>query len=99
MRVIVAGLAVLLIVAQWSLWVGHGGWLRVWDLQRQLAAQRDSNAAAAARNEALATELDSLRQGREAVEERARYELHMMRADETFFQFVPASAAAAVPAR
>ncbi|HUN91672.1 MAG TPA: cell division protein FtsB [Burkholderiaceae bacterium] len=88
MRLIVAALALLLLAEQWSLWFGKGGWLRVRDLQRQVTLQRDANAVATRRNDALATEVQSLRAGREAIEERARYELHMMRSDELFFQFV-----------
>lgn len=83
-------LGALALAIQWPLWLGHGGWLRVWDLQRQLEARQTTNAALRARNQALAAELASLRQGSEAIEERARRELHMMRPDETFFQFVPA---------
>ena len=93
MRVWVAVLAVLLIAVQWPLWVGKGSWLRVHDLQAQLERQRTSNAALVARNETLAAELRSLREGREAVEERARQELNMIRADEVFFQVVPAAPA------
>ena len=79
-------LAVLLLVIQWPLWFGRGGWLRVWELQRQLDSQRSANAELDARNTALAAELHSLEQGREAVEERAREDLHLMRGDEIFFQ-------------
>jgi len=84
-------LVAMLIAIQWPLWLGHGGWLRVWDLQRQLEARQASNAALRARNQVLLAELASLRQGSEAIEERARRELHMMRSDETFFQFVRAA--------
>jgi cell division protein FtsB len=80
-------LAVLALAIQWPLWLGHGGWVRVWDLQHQLAARQAINAGLHARNQALVAELASLHQGSEAIEERARGELHMMRADETFFQF------------
>jgi cell division protein FtsB len=101
MRLIVAALLGLLLIVQWTLWLGHGGWLRVWELQRQVAAQQVANGDLAARNEARATEVQSLRDGREAIEERARYDLHMIRADELFFQFVPPGtpmpATAAVP--
>jgi cell division protein FtsB len=90
-------LALLLLLIQWPLWLGHGGWLRVWDLQRQLAARQDGNGALRARNQALGAEIASLRQGSEAIEERARGELHMMRGNETFFQYraAPAQPAAA----
>jgi len=84
-------LGAMLIAIQWPLWLGHGGWLRAWDLQRQVQARQASNAALRARNQMLGAELASLRQGSEAIEERARRELHMMRPDETFFQFVRAA--------
>ena len=90
-------LAGLLVAIQWPLWVGHGGWLRVWDLQRQLAMRQSANAALRDHNQALTAEIASLRQGSEAIEERARGELHMLRPDETFFQ-LPAGSASAPPA-
>jgi cell division protein FtsB len=89
MRLLTLTLAALLIVIQWPLWFGKGGWFRVADIQRQLDAQRDSNLTLAQRNAALAAEVRSFREGREAVEERARTELHMIREDELFFQVVP----------
>jgi cell division protein FtsB len=79
-------LALLLLAIQWPLWLGRGGWLRVWDLQRQLDSQRSADSELDLRNAALSAELRSLVQGREAIEERAREDLHLMRADETFFQ-------------
>jgi cell division protein FtsB len=81
-----AVLAVLLLAIQWPLWFGRGGWLRVWDLQHQLDSQRSANSELETRNLALAAELRSLQEGREAIEERAREDLHLMRGDETFFQ-------------
>jgi cell division protein FtsB len=86
MRRLAAVLAALLIAIQWPLWFGRGGWLRVRELQHQLAAQRASNAELDVRNQALVAELRSMQQGREAIEERAREELHLIRADEVFFQ-------------
>ena len=86
MKRLAAVLAVLLLAIQWPLWFGRGGWLRVSDLQRQLDAQRSANADLEARNAAWAAELHSLEQGREAIEERARGDLHLMRNDEIFFQ-------------
>jgi len=90
-------LAGLLLAIQWPLWFGHGGWLRVWDLQHQLAGRQATNAALRARNQALTAEIASLRQGSEAIEERARGELHMMRPGETFFELPPATSAAGGP--
>jgi cell division protein FtsB len=84
-----AVLAVLLLAIQWPLWFGRGGWLRVWELQHQLDSQRTANADLDAHNAALSAELRSLEQGREAIEERAREDLHLMRSDEIFFQQLP----------
>ena len=88
MRLLAIVLAALLIGIQWPLWFGKGGWLRAWDLDRQLIAQRGVNGALNARNAELAAEVASLREGREAIEERARHELNMVRDGETFFQIV-----------
>lgn len=96
MRLLAIVLTALLIAIQWPLWVGKGGWLRAWDLDRQLITQRGINGALNARNAELAAEVASLREGREAIEERARHELNMVRDGEVFFQFVvpkPESAA------
>ena len=89
MRRLATVLAVLLLAIQWPLWFGRGGWLRVWDLQHQLDTQRADNATLDARNAARSAELRSLEQGREAIEERARADLHLMRNDELFFQQLP----------
>ena len=88
MRLLAIVLAALLIAIQWPLWFGKGGWLRVWDLDRQLIAQRGINGALNARNAGLAAEVASLREGREANQERARHELNMVRDGEVFFQIV-----------
>lgn len=88
MRIVAVLLAVLLVAIQWPLWFGKGGWLRVSELERQLAAQRTINAGLTERNAQLAAEVASLREGREAIEERARHELNMVRDGETFFQMI-----------
>ncbi len=93
MRTLAIVLAVLLAAIQWPLWFGKGGWLRVAELDRQLAAQRAANEELAARNAQLAAEVASFRAGREAIEERARSQLNMIRSDELFFQFVPVGTA------
>lgn len=88
MKALAAILAVLIVAIQYPLWLGKGGWLRVWDVERQLAGQRAKNDQLEARNGALAAEVKDLKQGLEAIEERARYELGYVRADEVFFQIV-----------
>jgi cell division protein FtsB len=88
MRAFALILGVLLVLIQHPLWLGKGGWLRVWDVDRQLASQRAKNDMLQARNEALDAEVRDLKQGYEAIEERARFELGMVRKDEVFFQIV-----------
>jgi len=81
-------LVALIVLIQYPLWLGKGSWLRVWDMDRQVEVQRSKNRQLEARNNALAAEVKDLRQGTEAIEERARYELGMIRPDEVFFQVV-----------
>ena len=88
MKILAGILGALIVAIQVPLWLGKGGWLRVWDVDRQVASQRARNAQLEARNAALAAEVRDLKQGLEAVEERARYELGMVRHDEVFFQIV-----------
>ena len=88
MRWVVYVVLALVLLVQWPLWFGKGGWLRVSELQRAVQAQREANAALTARNNALAAEVRSLKEGREAIEERARHELQMTRGDEVFFQLI-----------
>ena len=79
---------VLLIAAlQYPMWLGRGGWLQVRELGRAVAKQHDANAVLKARNDALDADVRDLKTGFEAVEERARSELGMIRQDEVFFQF------------
>jgi len=81
-------LVALIVLIQYPLWLGKGSWLRVWDMDRQVEVQRSKNRQLETRNNALAAEVKDLRQGTEAIEERARYELGMIRPDEVFFQVV-----------
>jgi cell division protein FtsB len=81
---------VLLVVAlQYPMWLGKGGWFQVRELGRDVASQHEANAQLKARNEALDAEVRDLKTGIEAVEERARSELGMVRQDEVFFQLQP----------
>ncbi|MDR2243810.1 MAG: cell division protein FtsB [Burkholderiales bacterium] len=83
----------LLIVAlQYPIWLGKGGWLQVRALQQEIDKQQTTNALLRARNDALAAEVTDLKSGLEAVEERARAELGMIKKDEVFFQFQASSA-------
>ena len=79
-------LVALIALLQYPLWLGKGGWLRVWDYERQLQAQREVNQALEQRNAGLDAEVRDLKAGYEAIEERARYELGMIKEGEVFVQ-------------
>jgi cell division protein FtsB len=89
MKVLAVILGALILLIQYPLWLGKGGWLRAWEMDRQVEIQKSKNRQLETRNAALAAEVRDLKQGTEAIEERARYELGMIRPDEVFFQFVP----------
>lgn len=89
MRILALALAALILLLQYPLWLGKGGWLRVWDLDRQVRSQQERNAGLQRRNEVLDAEVRDLKQGVDAIEERARYDLGMIKQDEIFFQIVP----------
>ena len=86
MRTLAAIFALLILALQYPIWLGKGGWLRVRELDRQVEAQKQANAGLEARNAALDADVRDLKQGYEAIEERARSELGMIRHDEIFFQ-------------
>jgi len=88
MKILAAVLAGLIVLIQFPLWLGKGGWLRVSEIDRQVTAQKSTNGTLEARNVALEAEVRDLKQGLEAMEERARYELGMIKKDEVFFQVV-----------
>ncbi|MCB1744588.1 MAG: cell division protein FtsB [Gammaproteobacteria bacterium] len=88
MRLAIVCTGVLLLLVQYSLWVGRGSLADVWRLQHAIAEQRQQNQELAERNQRLRAEVDDLKSGLEVVEERARRELGMIGLGETLFQFV-----------
>ena len=89
MRLIIYSMLGLLIIIQYPLWFGKGGWLKVYELERQLEAQKEKNAALEIRNNKLAGDVKDLREGTRAIEERARVEHGMIKEGEYFVQIVP----------
>lgn len=77
-------LALLVLLLQYPLWIGKGGWLRAWEVERQLAVQHELNQQLEQRNAALDAEVRDLKSGNEAIEERARFELGLTRPGEIF---------------
>jgi cell division protein FtsB len=88
MRALTLTLATLIVLIQYPLWLGKGSWLRVWEVDQKIRAQRDTNRRLQARNDALEAEVRDLKVGLDAIEERARSELGMVRQDEMFFQLL-----------
>jgi cell division protein FtsB len=86
-------LVALIVALQYPMWLGKGGWLQVRETDRQLALQRDANDKLKLRNDSLDADVRDLKTGSEAIEERARSELGMIRSDEVFFQLQPGGGA------
>jgi cell division protein FtsB len=89
MRILLAILLILLAALQYKLWFGEGGYRDVQRLEQRVDEQARENEALAQRNRELEAEVEDLRQGLEAVEERARSELGMIKENEEFYQVVP----------
>ena len=92
MRVLIAIFALALALSQLKLWMSDGGMHELWELRAKVEAQSAENAALAARNAALEAEVVDLKEGLDAIEERARSELGMVKRNETFYQVTPARA-------
>jgi cell division protein FtsB len=99
LRILAAIFALLILALQYPMWLGKGGWLQVRELDRQIETQRQINEELKARNTALDAEVRDLKTGLEAIEERARSELGMIKHNEVFFQLPPAEPAASSSAK
>jgi cell division protein FtsB len=87
MKILAGILGALIILIQYPLWLGKGGWMRAWQVEQDVQRQKGSNARLEVRNNGLAAEVADLKQGTEAIEERARMELGLVKGDEIFFQY------------
>lgn len=83
-------LSVLIVLLQYPLWLGEGGWLKVREGAQKIDVQQALNERLRLRNATLLAEVSDLKQGRESVEEKARSELGMVAPDEWFVRVVPA---------
>ena len=88
MKLLTLALLALIALLQHPLWLGKGSWLRVWEVDQQVRAQRETNQKLSLRNTSLDAEVRDLKQGSDAIEERARSELGMIKRDEIFFQIL-----------
>ena len=95
MRILAGILGALILLIQYPLWLGKGSWMRAWQVEQDLNRQVQTNQKLETRNAGLAAEVNDLKTGTEAIEERARYELGLVKSDEIFFQIEDKKPAAA----
>jgi len=89
MRILIAVLLITLAALQYRLWFGQLSVTDYLKQQEEIAQQHASNQELIKRNRMLLADVNDLRQGQEAIEERARNELGLIAADEVFFRIVP----------
>lgn len=90
MKALLVGLAILFFGLQYKLWLGERSVRVLKNLEAELALQLEHNEFLESRNARIETEIMNLKNGLEAVEERARSELGMIKKDELFYQLIPA---------
>lgn len=88
MKIFVLFLVSAFIILQYQLWIDRDGTRKVIHLSDSIAQQNEVNQRLYERNEVLAAEVEDLKSGYDAIEERARMELGMIRQGETFFQVI-----------
>ncbi|MDE1941764.1 MAG: cell division protein FtsB [Betaproteobacteria bacterium] len=81
-------LLTLVVVLAYALILGKGGWLRIRSLDQQISSQKATNQDMQKRNEALSAEVQDLKKGSDALEERARVDLGMIRQGEVYYRYV-----------
>lgn len=95
MRLVIYSMLLLLIAIQYPLWLGKGGWFKVYEMERQLELQQAKNSLLSLRNAKLTGDVKDLKEGTRAIEERARIEHGMIKEGEFFVQILPTEKSAA----
>jgi cell division protein FtsB len=88
LRYVALLLLILLLALDIKLWTGDWSMREVWRLRQRVVEQKQENLKLKQRNEALSAEVEDLKTGKQAIEERARSELGLIKPDETFYQVV-----------
>lgn len=88
MKILLAVLIILLLGVQYRLWIGEGSIAHKVELERKIKQQEGENNALRERNRILALEVEALKTGHDAIEERAREQMGMIKQGETFFMLV-----------
>lgn len=89
MRVVILLLLTVLLALQYRLWFGKNSLPDYWRLQQDVRNQQQTNSNLERRNQVLFADIEDLREGEDALEERARNELGMIKQDEVFFRVIP----------
>lgn len=89
MRVVILLLLTVLLALQYRLWFGKNSLPDYWRLQEEVQSQQATNDNLRRRNQVLYADIEDLREGEDALEERARNELGMIKPDEIFFRVIP----------
>ena len=97
MRIVIYSMLLLLIAIQYPLWLGKGGWLKVYEMEKQVELQQAKNSLLALRNAKLAGDVKDLKDGTRAIEERARAEHGLIKEGEFFVQILPVDKVSAAP--
>ena len=88
MKLLLTGGIVLVVLLSYTLTLGKGGLLDIWSMKRDISSQQQQNDRLKQRNRELAGEIVNLQKGTEAIEERARSDLGLIRPDEVFVQII-----------
>lgn len=88
MKVIILVLTLMLFSLQYKMWGGESSFVSLWQLGSKIESQRLSNDKIKKRNQVLEAEVKDLKIGMNAIEERARIELGMIKQGETFYQVI-----------
>ncbi len=91
MKYLAAALLTMIILLQYPLWLGKAGWLKVRQLEQNVTAAHEQNLELQNRNTVLFAEINDLKQGTDAIEERARSDLGMIKKNEILFQIIESS--------
>lgn len=88
MRILIIFLLALFLLLQYKLWFASGGLTQVWQIKKSIVKLDQANMQMQTRNAAIAADVKDLKQGTDAIEERAREELGMVKQNEVFYQVV-----------
>jgi cell division protein FtsB len=97
-RTLTLGLLAALLAIQWPVWMGKGGWFKVWEREAELARHDVANEERKQRNAAIEADVRDLQTGTGAIEERARQELGLVKPGEIYVQIIEPRKAATKPA-